>query len=89
MKVEQRMNVWLETVPILLKKLNIEHVFFTSHSAGTLYLFNTLYHLRDILDPRAPYVALLGMIFCSPPSSYRLTIFQVHGVITDTLAPLL
>ncbi|EMC94408.1 hypothetical protein BAUCODRAFT_35628 [Baudoinia panamericana UAMH 10762] len=55
-----RIKVWLETVPALLKKLNVKHVSLVSHSAGTMYLLNTMYYLRDILDPNAPYVALAG-----------------------------
>ncbi|KAK3701694.1 hypothetical protein LTR37_015347 [Vermiconidia calcicola] len=55
-----RVQVWLETVPALLRKLNVEHVSLMSHSAGTIYCLNTLYHLRDILDPMKPYVAMIG-----------------------------
>ena len=54
------MRVWLETVPALLEQLNVEHVAFVTHSAGTLYTLNTLFHFRPFLDPQAPYVAFLG-----------------------------
>jgi hypothetical protein len=55
-----RMQVWLETVPILLEKVNVEHVSIVTHSAGGIYTLNTLAEHRSILDPKAPYVALLG-----------------------------
>ncbi|PIB01512.1 hypothetical protein CB0940_00985 [Cercospora beticola] len=58
--IEDRVNIWLETVPQLLKHLNVNYVSLISHSAGTIYLLNTLYHLRHILDPKRPYVALLA-----------------------------
>ncbi|KAF2207479.1 hypothetical protein CERZMDRAFT_102376 [Cercospora zeae-maydis SCOH1-5] len=58
--IENRVHVWLEIVPQLLKLLKVDCVSLVSHSAGTIYLLNTLYHLRQILDPRRPYVALLA-----------------------------
>jgi hypothetical protein len=54
------MQVWLETVPALLRKVNVQHVSIVTHSAGGVYTLNTLAKLRSILDPKAPYVALLG-----------------------------
>lgn len=57
----QRVDVWLETVPILLEKVKVKHVSLFCHSAGTIYLLNTLYHYRAILDPQMPRVFLLGM----------------------------
>jgi hypothetical protein len=67
------MKVWLETVPFLLKHLNIQYVSLVCHSAGTLYLLNTLYYLRDILHPQHPYVGTIG--------KYRLR--RVHHCRTD------
>jgi hypothetical protein len=55
-----RMQVWLETVPILLERVKVEHVSIVTHSAGGIYTLNTLAKHRSILDPKAPYVALLG-----------------------------
>lgn len=55
-----RMQVWLEMVPALLKILNVNHVNVFAHSAGTTYALNTIYHLRDILDPDHPYVGFIG-----------------------------
>ncbi|KAK8873372.1 Alpha/Beta hydrolase protein [Apiospora arundinis] len=56
----QRLAVWLETVPALLKHLGIDHVALVSHSAGTIYNLNLLYHFRDILSPTKPFVALFA-----------------------------
>ncbi|KAK7940772.1 uncharacterized protein PG986_013159 [Apiospora aurea] len=58
--LSQRLAVWLETVPALLKHLGIDHVSLVSHSAGTLYSLNLLYHFRDILSPNKPFVALFA-----------------------------
>ncbi|KAK8088557.1 hypothetical protein PG997_003518 [Apiospora hydei] len=58
--LSQRLAVWLETVPALLKHLGIDHVSLVSHSAGTLYNLNLLYHFRDILSPNRPFVALFA-----------------------------
>lgn len=51
--------MWLELVPLLLDKLNVKHVSLVSHSAGTMYLLNTLWYHRKYLDPVAPYAALI------------------------------
>lgn len=56
-----RVQVWLETVPILLQKVGVKQVSIVTHSAGGVYTFNTLAKLRYVLDPKAPYVALLGV----------------------------
>jgi hypothetical protein len=60
--LSQRVSTWIETVPRLLAHLDIQHVSLASHSAGTIYLFNTLYHCRDILYPEKSMVSLLGML---------------------------
>lgn len=56
-----RLETWLEIVPALLRHLNISHVSVACHSAGTLYALHMLLHLRHLLDPKRPYVAL-----CTP-----------------------
>ncbi|KAI7164106.1 hypothetical protein KC349_g995 [Hortaea werneckii] len=58
-RLDIRVNVWLETVPALLKALKVERVSLMCHSIGTIYALNTLYMLRDILDPRNPFVAFV------------------------------
>lgn len=57
-----RVSTWVRTVPLLLAHLDIKHVALVSHSAGAMYLLNTLHHHRDILHPDQPFVALLGML---------------------------
>lgn len=64
--LESRVSTWIALVPRLLSHLNIRHVALASHSAGMIYLLNTLHHCRDLLHPEKPYVAFLGP---SPPSS--------------------
>lgn len=61
--LEQRIPVWIELVPYLLQHLGIRHVSLASHSAGTMFLLNTLQDCRDVLHPDRPFVALLGMSF--------------------------
>ncbi len=55
-----RIPTWLEIVPAILKLLDVKHVSLMCHSAGGIYCFNTLYHLRNILDPKRPYVAMIA-----------------------------
>lgn len=62
----QRVPVWLELVPALLRHLAIRHVALVSHSAGTIFALNTLYRCRDVLHPERPLVALLGKWFPLP-----------------------
>lgn len=64
--LDQRISIWVELVPSLLQHLGIRHVSLVSHSAGTMYLLNTLYHCRSLLHPDRPFVALLGLIFQIP-----------------------
>ncbi|KAM3079594.1 hypothetical protein ACMFMG_006009 [Clarireedia jacksonii] len=58
--LDTRMSIWLETVPVLLQRLDVKHVALVGHSAGTVYMLNTLFHHRALLDPKAPYVAFLA-----------------------------
>jgi pimeloyl-ACP methyl ester carboxylesterase len=58
--LHQRISVWVELVPRLLAHLGIAHVALASHSAGTIYLLNTLSCCRHVLHPDTPFMALLG-----------------------------
>ncbi|KAI5456895.1 hypothetical protein BGZ63DRAFT_395061 [Mariannaea sp. PMI_226] len=58
--LQQRVSIWVELVPKLLQHLGIQHVALASHSAGTVFLLNTLYQCRNILDPEKPFAALLA-----------------------------
>lgn len=60
-RLAQRVTTWIEVAPRLLAHLQIKHVALASHSAGTIYLLNTLVRCREILDPNRPLVALVGM----------------------------
>jgi len=57
-----RLSTWIRTVPLLLEHLDIKHVALVSHSAGTIYLLNTLHYHRDVLHPDRPFVALFGTL---------------------------
>ena len=59
----QRVAVWVELVPRLLAHLGIQRVALVSHSAGTIYLLNTLAYCRDILYLDRPAVTFLCMYF--------------------------
>ncbi|KAL3425300.1 hypothetical protein PVAG01_02091 [Phlyctema vagabunda] len=56
--LENRINVWLETVPILMSHLNASRVALGCHSAGTVYLLNTMFYLPHILSHKHAYVAM-------------------------------
>lgn len=58
--LSQRIPTWIQIVPLLLAHLGIEHVALVSHSAGMMYLLNTLHHFRDMLHPERPFVAFMG-----------------------------
>lgn len=85
-----RMKVWLETVPALLRKTNVEHVSIITHSAGGLYTLNTLAELRPILDPKAPYVGLLAPYVPTTSSNAPLTKLasKLPANVIDYLSPL-
>ncbi|KAK2043548.1 hypothetical protein LZ31DRAFT_323203 [Colletotrichum somersetense] len=56
-----RVRVWLEIVPALLRHLGVRSgVSVAAHSGGTVYALNTLLHLRGLLSPARPYVALVA-----------------------------
>lgn len=74
---KQRIRVWLETVPVLLEHLQVQHVSLISHSAGTLYALNTLDQLPHILDPKMPFVAF--MCGCSKCSAKLSNLLQARG----------
>ena len=59
-ELNYRMQTWLEIVPALLKHLGLRHVALVSHSAGTLYLLNTILNLRHLLHPTQPYAAMIA-----------------------------
>ena len=98
--INVRVDAWLETVPSLLKALNVKHVSLVSHSAGTIYLMNTVYQQRDILDPHTPYIGLitpwvdtehsrttLMQIISTLPASWLDSWDTVNGFIIDKIAP--
>ncbi|KAL7929317.1 Alpha/Beta hydrolase protein [Trichoderma chlorosporum] len=56
----QRLSTWIQLVPLLLAHLDIGHVALVAHSAGTMYLLNTLHHYRSMLHPERPFVAFMA-----------------------------
>jgi hypothetical protein len=61
--LDKRVQTWLEIVPAVLKYLNVQHVALLSHSAGTIYAFNTAVKLSHLLYPGKPFMACLGTLF--------------------------
>ncbi|KAI1119466.1 hypothetical protein F5Y14DRAFT_4273 [Nemania sp. NC0429] len=53
-----RVGVWLEIVEALLQHLSIKHVSVVGYSCGSVYAMNVLLHLRHLLHPTRPYVAI-------------------------------
>ncbi|KAL7940773.1 alpha/beta-hydrolase [Trichoderma barbatum] len=71
----QRISTWIQLVPLLLAHLDIKHISLVSHSAGTIYLLNTLHYYRDILHPERPFIA-----FMAPwvdPAQSKVTLWQM------------
>ncbi|KAI0160444.1 Alpha/Beta hydrolase protein [Xylariaceae sp. FL1272] len=54
-----RVRVWVEIVAGILHHLEIPHVAVMGYSAGAIYAMNVLLHLRHMLHPVQPYVALV------------------------------
>lgn len=48
-----------DLIEALLAHLNIKHVAFASHSAGTIYILNCVLKLRHLLHPTNPFICLL------------------------------
>lgn len=76
--LEHRVQTWLEIVPALLKHLRLRHVALVCHSAGTIYLFNTVLHLRSILHPKRPYIGIVApWIHHSDTSSPLISLLNI------------
>ncbi|KAF3391221.1 hypothetical protein F1880_007796 [Penicillium rolfsii] len=58
-KPSQRLSVWLETVPVLMRILGAQHVAIGAHSCGVIYALNTVYSMPYILSPTDPRLYLL------------------------------
>jgi hypothetical protein len=58
--LDKRVQTWLEIVPAVLGHLEVDHVALMSHSAGTIYAFNTAVRLSHLLYPGRPLMACLG-----------------------------
>lgn len=58
--LDQRVQLWLEAVPAVLKQAGVKTVHLACHSAGTIYMLNTTLHLRHLLSPTQPFVAFFG-----------------------------
>ncbi|RWA03718.1 hypothetical protein EKO27_g11389 [Xylaria grammica] len=78
-----RVRVWLEIVEALLQHLAIRHVSIVGYSAGSVYAMNVLLHLRHLLHPTHPYVAL-----CTPwihPSHSGVSMLKIAGILPNGL----
>ncbi|KAH8203990.1 hypothetical protein TruAng_001801 [Truncatella angustata] len=54
------LRVWLDIVSALLQHLGVSKISLACHSAGTIYALHTALHLRHLLHPDRPYIALCG-----------------------------
>lgn len=72
--LDQRIPVWLETVPILLRHLKVDRVTLAAHSSGVIYLFNTVYHLPEILTPEPTIHLISPWVHPSKSGAKMLTI---------------
>ncbi|KAI6785919.1 uncharacterized protein J7T54_006258 [Emericellopsis cladophorae] len=55
-----RISAWTAVMPRFLEALGIKHVALLSHSAGTMYNLNLLWHHREILHPTRPMIFFLA-----------------------------
>lgn len=58
--LSQRLGTWLDMVPALLDHVGVKHVHLAAHSAGTIFLINTILHQRHLLHPTKPFAAFFG-----------------------------
>ena len=58
--LNQRIATWLDMVPALLDHVGVKHVHLVAHSAGTIFVLNTVLHQRHLLHPSEPLVAMFG-----------------------------
>ncbi|KAI1821153.1 hypothetical protein F4861DRAFT_482472 [Xylaria intraflava] len=78
-----RIRVWLDMVEALLQHLGIKHVSIVGYSGGSVYAMNVLLHLRHLLHPTRPYVAL-----CAPwvhPSRSNVSMLKLAGLLPGAL----
>ncbi|KAG9255102.1 Alpha/Beta hydrolase protein [Emericellopsis atlantica] len=58
--LESRISAWTAAMPRFLEALGIKHVALLSHSAGTIYNLNLLWHHREVLHPTRPMIFFLA-----------------------------
>jgi pimeloyl-ACP methyl ester carboxylesterase len=58
--LNQRVGTWLDMVPALLDHVGVKHVHLAAHSAGTIFILNTILHQRHLLHPTMPFAAFFG-----------------------------
>ncbi|KAI0194884.1 Alpha/Beta hydrolase protein [Xylaria flabelliformis] len=78
-----RVRVWLDIVQALLQHLGIKQVSILGYSCGSIYAMNVLLHLRHLLHPTHPYVAL-----CTPwvhPSHSAVSVLKLVGLLPNAL----
>ncbi|PTB64945.1 hypothetical protein BBK36DRAFT_1170610 [Trichoderma citrinoviride] len=73
--LSRRIPTWIQIVPRLLAHLDISHVALVAHSAGMLYLLNSLHHHRNLLHPERPFVAFMGP--WTDPAHSKITSMQI------------
>jgi len=73
--LDKRVQTWLEIVPAVLEVLSVKYVALMSHSAGTIYAFNTAVKLPHLLYPGGKgFMGCLGMLFLF--SLFPLSLFR-------------
>ena len=76
--LDQRVQVWLQAVPVVLEKLKVKTVALVSHSAGAIYAVNVLLRLPHLVHPTRPFAAMLSMFFIFPLlCSSELCLFSI------------
>ncbi|KAL4910623.1 hypothetical protein BDW74DRAFT_141503 [Aspergillus multicolor] len=82
-RVEERIDAWVDMLPRFLEQLGIRRVSLVSHSAGTVYLLNTLARCRGVVnreifflapwvDPAHSHVTSMQMAQYLPTKAFNL-----------------
>ncbi|KEQ75219.1 hypothetical protein M436DRAFT_25653, partial [Aureobasidium namibiae CBS 147.97] len=99
--LDKRVQTWLEIVPAVLKVLRVKRVALMSHSAGTIYAFNTAVRLPHLMYPGgkafmgclAPWVhpthssAPLSQVIDKLPASWVGNLHRIQSFVNSYIAP--
>lgn len=88
--LDKRVQTWLEIVPVVLEVLRVKYVALMSHSAGTIYAFNTAVRLPHLLYPGGKgFMGCLGMCFSFLCSRFLFSLCLSLSLVSYLYSPLI